>query len=170
MIVSSRRATVTGVSAAEALALLNTYSKFHESPLIYHHNGRAVASLVFIWLGYPFVIYSTIIMWLSLAHDQRTGGPFSTHAREARGGNDKDIEIGSMAIGDNKDVSTKPGATVPVTSTSASRYDGAADMPPAHGHNTSDASSMTAVPGATYDPAYQPFNKESGPTQPYPGT
>jgi len=105
-------------------------------------------------------------MWLSLAHDKRTGGPFSTHAREAKGWNGKDIEIGSMNIGDDKDV----GTTAPGTSTAASRYDGAADMPPGHGHNTSDASSMTAIPGATYDPTYQPFNKESGPTQPYPET
>jgi len=103
-------------------------------------------------------------MWLSLAHDKRTGGPFSTHAREARGATGKDIE---MDIGDDKE---NPRATAPVASTSASRYDGAVDMPPGHGHNTSDASSMTAVPGATHDSAYQPFNKESGPTQPYPGT
>jgi len=163
VIVASHRATVTGVSGAEALALLNTYSKFNESPLIYHHNGRAVGSVVFIWLGYPFVVYSTVVMWLSLAHDERTGGPFSTHARDARGGNDKDIEIGSLS---DKDVS----GAAPPTTTGAPSYDGAAEIPSAHDQNTSDASSTTAVPAATYNSTYQPFNKEGGATQPYPGT
>lgn len=167
---AARRATVTGVSSTEANTLLNSYNKYKESPLVYHHNGRAVASLVFIWLGYPFVVYSTVIMWLSLAHDKRTGGPWSTHARQEKGAFAKDIEIGSLNGGDDRNGSVIPAAAAPTTSTGAARYDGAADVPSDHAHYAPETSSTTAVPAAAYDPTYKPLNVEGGATKPYPGT
>jgi hypothetical protein len=60
--------------------LLAQFKKSGETPLVYRHNGRAVASVVFLWLGWPATIASTIIMWKSLQHID-THGPFSTHAR-----------------------------------------------------------------------------------------
>lgn len=39
----------------EAEALLKGYGGY---PLKYNHNSRAIASVVFAWLGFPFVIYS----------------------------------------------------------------------------------------------------------------
>lgn len=51
IITATRSASVTGVSAARAQHLLNQYKKYQESPLTYRHNGRAVASVVFSWLG-----------------------------------------------------------------------------------------------------------------------
>lgn len=163
---------MTGVPPAEAQSLLASFKKIKESPLIYHHNGRALASLIFIWLGYPFVVYSTIIMWLSLAHYRRTGGPFSTHAREAREGSGKDIEIGSVAVGDDKDVPESQAYAAAPTPMENGGYDGTMEMPPSnHAHNVSDTSSRTAVSGGMYDPTYQPSAKGSSrPVQPYPGT
>ncbi|KAF1935077.1 hypothetical protein EJ02DRAFT_389714 [Clathrospora elynae] len=76
-IVASKSAYVTGTSAAEAQRLLAMYGG---SPLQYRSNGRAVASVVFLWPGTVFTFVSTCILWHSLAHID-THGPKSTHAR-----------------------------------------------------------------------------------------
>ncbi|KAL9056843.1 MAG: hypothetical protein Q9162_002714 [Coniocarpon cinnabarinum] len=88
-IVSSKAARVTGVpNPAEIERLVQHQSG---SPLEYRKNGRAVASLVFLWLGWPFVFAGTVIMWFSLRHDEDKG-PLSTHAQRQREQTRRDVE------------------------------------------------------------------------------
>lgn len=75
-ILTTRSAYVTGASEAEVERYL---AEYNGSPLSYRKNGRAVASVVFEWLGLPATIASTIILWRSLAHNDKLG-PKSTHA------------------------------------------------------------------------------------------
>ena len=92
-IVASQSAYVTGTNAANAQRLLALYGG---SPLKYSSNGRAIASVVFLWPGmiFTFVRYvtlpslqlslpnipSTYLLWHSLAHIDAYG-PMSKHAR-----------------------------------------------------------------------------------------
>lgn len=96
-IVASQSTYVTGVDAAEGQRLLALYGG---SPMRYRDNGRAIASVVFLWPGmvFTFVRYghplfgcedltmmliqfcSTYLLWHSLAHIDAYG-PKSTHAR-----------------------------------------------------------------------------------------
>jgi hypothetical protein len=93
VILATHQAYVTGANAAEAQRLLAEYGG---SPLEYRKNGRALASLVFEWVGWPATVAryvliwhwevgalttgSTVILWKSLAHNDKLG-PKSTHAR-----------------------------------------------------------------------------------------
>jgi len=52
-IVATRSAYVTGTNAAETTELLREYGG---SPLAYRHNGRAIASVVFLWPGMVFTV------------------------------------------------------------------------------------------------------------------
>jgi len=76
-IVATKSAYVTGVNAAETERLLAEYGG---SPLRYRDNGRAIASVVFLWPGMVFTFVSTYLLWHSLAHIDLYG-PKSTHAR-----------------------------------------------------------------------------------------
>ncbi|KAF2101847.1 hypothetical protein NA57DRAFT_35706 [Rhizodiscina lignyota] len=78
IVLSTHTAKITGVDAAEARELL-IRSKPNE-PLVYKHNKRGIASVVFIWPGFIATIASTVLLWHSLAHID-TYGPFSSHAR-----------------------------------------------------------------------------------------
>jgi len=53
IIVATRHAYVSGVGSDEANRLLALYGG---SPLIYKHNGRALASVVFSWPGWVFTV------------------------------------------------------------------------------------------------------------------
>jgi len=77
VIVASHRAYVTGTNAREAGRLLALYGG---SPMRYAKNGRAVASVVFIWPGMLATVASTFLLWHSLTHIDNHG-PKSTHAR-----------------------------------------------------------------------------------------
>lgn len=79
IITATHEAYVTGVNADEAERLLRLYGG---SPLAYRHNGRAIAAVVFIWLGFPATIASTIILWMSHKHDDEFG-PMSKRGRAA---------------------------------------------------------------------------------------
>ncbi|CAO2653276.1 Nn.00g026870.m01.CDS01 [Neocucurbitaria sp. VM-36] len=76
-IVAKGSAYVTGVNAAETQKLLAAYGG---SPLRYRDNGRAIASVVFLWPGMIFTFVSTYLLWHSLAHID-VHGPKSAHAR-----------------------------------------------------------------------------------------
>jgi len=52
IVTTGRAAYVTGVSPERAQELLQQYKKYNESPLDYRHNPRAVAAIVFSWLGF----------------------------------------------------------------------------------------------------------------------
>jgi hypothetical protein len=109
VILAMHSAYVTGANAEQAQRYLAEYGG---SPMKYRENGRAVASLVFEWLGWPATIaryatmtlldmaefddcllipYSTIILWRSLAHNDKLG-PKSTHARVRDGVGEKHNE------------------------------------------------------------------------------
>ncbi|KAH7070649.1 hypothetical protein BKA63DRAFT_82162 [Paraphoma chrysanthemicola] len=78
-IVATKSAYVTGVNAAESQRELALYGG---SPLKYRDNGRAIASVVFLWPGMVFTFASTYLLWKSIAHIDAYG-PMSTHARKA---------------------------------------------------------------------------------------
>ncbi|OJD32145.1 gpi ethanolamine phosphate transferase 2 [Diplodia corticola] len=82
IITATHSAYVTGVDAPEATRLLEAYGG---SPMRYRKNGRAIASVVFLWPGFVATVASTVILWMSLSHNDRLG-PKSTHAREAEKG------------------------------------------------------------------------------------
>ncbi|KAK0625627.1 hypothetical protein DIS24_g11058 [Lasiodiplodia hormozganensis] len=85
VITATHFAYVAGVSDDEARRLLAASYKSPGSPMQYRHSGRAIASVVFLWPGFVATVASTVIMWKSLAHNDRLG-PKSTHAREAEKG------------------------------------------------------------------------------------
>lgn len=78
-IVAAKSAYVTGTDSATAGRLLREYGG---SPMKYSSNGRAIASVVFLWPGMIFTFLSTALLWHSLAHIDKFG-PKSTHARKA---------------------------------------------------------------------------------------
>ncbi|KAF1924028.1 uncharacterized protein M421DRAFT_9177 [Didymella exigua CBS 183.55] len=80
-IVATRSAYVTGTGAASAERQMAADGG---SPLRYADNGRAVASVVFLWPGMVFTFVSTWVLWRSLAHGDRFG-PMSSHARKEEG-------------------------------------------------------------------------------------
>ncbi|KAI9725998.1 MAG: hypothetical protein M1834_009446 [Cirrosporium novae-zelandiae] len=106
VIVATRHAYVTGIDAAYAMTILKKYSA---APFQYRHNGRAVASVVFIWLGLVGTIASTIVLLKSYAHNDKHG-PWSSHAAQAgKGKTAEDIEIPSVTIeNEEEEASKKP--------------------------------------------------------------
>ena len=103
-IVASRSAYITGTDPATGGSLLSQFKKAGETPLAYNKNGRAIASVVFLWPGmiFTFVRYdisysilpllltydpSTYLLWHSLAHID-AHGPMSTHARNEKAATD----------------------------------------------------------------------------------
>lgn len=77
VIVASHSAYITGVDAATARSLLEANQ--NDTPkLLYRHNARAVASAVILWPGWVATVASTIILFMSHAHDDKYG-PKSAH-------------------------------------------------------------------------------------------
>lgn len=62
IITSTRQGYVTGVSQAEGENLVGQFHKDGGTPLNYKKNGRAVAAVVFAWLGFCSVVPSYVIM------------------------------------------------------------------------------------------------------------
>lgn len=80
-IVATKSAYVTGTDADTAGRLLAEYGG---SPMRYASNGRAIASVVFLWPGMVCTFLSTGVMWTSLKYIEQFG-PKSKHARMAEG-------------------------------------------------------------------------------------
>ena len=80
-IVAGHSAYVTNVSSTSEINSLITH--ISHTPLEYNRNPRCVASVVFLWLGFPCVVASTVIMFASLRHNEAFG-PLTTHARKER--------------------------------------------------------------------------------------
>lgn len=78
IITATRHAYVSGVNAGTAQTLLEQYSKADETPLVYRHNPRAIASVVFAWLGWVSTLGSAIVLIISKNHDEQFG-PWSSH-------------------------------------------------------------------------------------------
>ena len=64
-----------------------------------------MASLVFLWLGLPFVFASTVILFFALRHDENEG-PLSTHAQHQRDQIRRDVEAagGTFNLPPNRNV------------------------------------------------------------------
>lgn len=77
-IIAAKSAYVTGTDSANATRLLSEYGG---SPMRYASNGRAIASVVFLWPGMIFTFLSTWLLWHSLAHIDQFG-PMSAHAKK----------------------------------------------------------------------------------------
>jgi uncharacterized membrane protein len=60
----------------------NQYGKHGEAPLDYKHNARAIAAVVFAWLGTCSVIPSCVLLFLSIDNVENGPGPKSRHARD----------------------------------------------------------------------------------------
>lgn len=58
------------------------YSKHSEAPLIYRHNPRAIAAVVFVWLGWISVLPSCVLLFLGINNTEKGLGPKSRHARQ----------------------------------------------------------------------------------------
>lgn len=58
---------VDGVSPSEAEELLRQYKKYSITPLRYKDNGRALAAVVFVWLGFVF----TFARYVPAGHEPR---------------------------------------------------------------------------------------------------
>ncbi|KAJ4986175.1 hypothetical protein SVAN01_08328 [Stagonosporopsis vannaccii] len=84
-IVATQSAYVSGTDAANAGRLLAEYGG---SPMRYASNGRAIASVVFLWPGMVFTFLSTGLLWMSLKHIDQFG-PKSRHARVEEGMKEK---------------------------------------------------------------------------------
>lgn len=80
VITATRSAYVTGIGARESATLLAGYKKSSETPLSYKANGRAVAAVVFAWLGWVSTAASAVILIMAKNHDEKFG-PWSTHVR-----------------------------------------------------------------------------------------
>ncbi|KAF2637313.1 hypothetical protein P280DRAFT_472463 [Massarina eburnea CBS 473.64] len=77
VILATGMAFVTGTDSGTAQRLLAEYGG---SPLVYRHNGRAIASVVFLWIGTVATFASTVILWRSIAYID-ANGPKSKHSR-----------------------------------------------------------------------------------------
>jgi len=80
IITATHHSRIAGVSPARSTELLHSYSKYKEAPLIYRHNGRAVAAVVFVWLGWVSVGASCILLFLAIDNVEKGLGPKSAHA------------------------------------------------------------------------------------------
>ncbi|CED84514.1 hypothetical protein [Phaffia rhodozyma] len=83
VIVARGSVHVTGVDEATKQLALAAYPT---PPLRFRDYGRSVASCVFLWVGWVFTVYSTILLWQSYAYNARWGSPKARHVREAEKG------------------------------------------------------------------------------------
>ncbi|KAK4619704.1 hypothetical protein CLAFUW4_11299 [Fulvia fulva] len=81
-------------TAAYGQSLLSQFKKDGGTPLCYRDNGRAVAAVVFVWLGFLSVVGSCILLFMSISHYKKLG-PYSTHARPTV--EEKDPEAGHLS-------------------------------------------------------------------------
>ncbi|KAI5361016.1 hypothetical protein Slin14017_G091910 [Septoria linicola] len=70
-----------GVNDGYGQQLLSQFTKDGGTPLCYRKNSRAVAAVVFAWVGWVSVLGSCILLFYSISHTERGLGPKSTHAR-----------------------------------------------------------------------------------------
>jgi uncharacterized membrane protein len=80
VIVATKKAWISADSA-DSLAIAN--EKINP-PMVYRHNPRAVASVVFVWIGLVGCIASTIVLWMYYSYLDQFG-PKSRTARERAG-------------------------------------------------------------------------------------
>jgi len=69
VIVAMHRATITADNADTAAIAREKINP----PLVYRHNGRAIASVVLLWLGWVATVASTFILFASYKHNEDFG-------------------------------------------------------------------------------------------------
>lgn len=79
IVTARNRARVIGPDPAMVQTLYQQLQQMKRFPTVYRRNGRAVAAVVFVWLGWASTIASEIILWYSINHTDQHG-PF-THSR-----------------------------------------------------------------------------------------
>lgn len=128
IITATHHAWVSGTDAMTATRLLEEYGG---SPLVYRHNGRAIASVVFLWPGFVATVASAVLLWMSYAHNDKFG-PKSTHAQ---GTTPKELDEESTNL------EALPRATEPTVTQPAPTHNNLCDHPVASAdtHNGSDA-------------------------------
>ncbi|KAK7547140.1 hypothetical protein IWX49DRAFT_106747 [Phyllosticta citricarpa] len=82
VITATRSVHISGIPEDRGRQLASQWPKAKTNPLEYRKNPRAIASIVFLWIGTLFTWVSTVILYLSLSHDEKFG-PKSGHARDA---------------------------------------------------------------------------------------
>ena len=125
------------------------YEKHEQNPLSYRHNPRALAAVVFAWLGFVSVVgryacsnyvysrsftdkdFSCILLFFGLNHIEKGLGPKSTHARvrDAEKAPHSDFESEGKCSGES--VQCPDPARL-----SRAQVDGASQEPPAAEHST----------------------------------
>ncbi|KAF8989682.1 hypothetical protein BDQ17DRAFT_1372935 [Cyathus striatus] len=70
VVVATHEATVSGVSDAQKQQLLNIYFR---PPLRYRSWAPNVVYVVFLWISFVFTVASTVVMFISVEHDERYG-------------------------------------------------------------------------------------------------
>ncbi|PVI02894.1 hypothetical protein DM02DRAFT_503037, partial [Periconia macrospinosa] len=78
IILTTRAAYMTG--AGDIVTATKLLAEYGGSPLRYRENGRAVASVVFLWIGMCATCASTVLLWKSLDYIDEYG-PKSKQAR-----------------------------------------------------------------------------------------
>ena len=76
VIVATGKATISADTIDQELIAQESINP----PLVYRHNGRAIAATVFLWLGLVATIASCVILWLYYQHLD-SYGPKSQSAR-----------------------------------------------------------------------------------------
>lgn len=56
IITATHASFLSGAPESEWPELVSQYKKAKEAPLVYKHNGRAIAAVVFAWLGFISVV------------------------------------------------------------------------------------------------------------------
>lgn len=162
IITAMHRGYVTGVSQDRASDLLSNFKKDNGSPLVYRHNGRAVAAAVFVWPGWICVILSCVLMFLSVDNAEKGPGPLTKHAREKgtqEPQRDQDHEANFMDLEDGDEEKSKhssptanPRAPLPPHEISQAA---AIEQHPGAGHQTSQYMTPTAeYPPTTAEEAH----------------
>nr|POF03976.1 hypothetical protein CFP56_21732 [Quercus suber] len=112
VITATHPAYITGVSEARGRVLAGQFPKDGGVPIEYRRNGRAIAAVVFAWLGWVSVVGSCVLLFLSIDNTESGPGPMSKHTRDETA---TDPEAAYL----EKDL-TAPQSATPMQHTSAS--------------------------------------------------
>ncbi|KAK3679395.1 hypothetical protein LTR78_000956 [Recurvomyces mirabilis] len=132
----THRSYCSGVDAATCESFVATSKKAKEAPMVYGKNGRAVAAVVFVWLGWLSVLASCILLFAGIKNTEYGLGPKSAHAegRERahwRANHDPNAEQDpEMAMSKkSRSSSSAPGHDTPTPAPVHAARDGTADSP-----------------------------------------
>ncbi|KAK4547538.1 hypothetical protein LTR36_000495 [Oleoguttula mirabilis] len=82
VITAMHQGHVTGVSEQEGANLVGQFHKDDGTPLNYKKNPRALAAVVFVWLGFASIVPSCMLLFLSIDNTETGPGPKTAHAQD----------------------------------------------------------------------------------------